>query len=93
MAIGLNGVNRNGSMYPNLNGGAGMDSSSGNEKLDQTDGVQLTKLSSVLNGLESGAAMMRRQAQQVLSAVRSGTYRVDPMNLSKRIVRDSFGAA
>ena len=51
----------------------------------------LSMLSSVLNGLESGASAMRRQVQQAMRAVRAGTYYVDPIRLSKRIVRDCLG--
>ena len=56
------------------------------------DGAQLSKLSSVLNGLENGATAMRRHVQQAMSAVRHGTYRVDAVRLSKRIVGEALGA-
>lgn len=56
-------------------------------------GAQLSKLSSVLNGLESGATIMRRHVQQAMNAVRGGTYRVDPVQLSKRIVGEALGSA
>jgi anti-sigma28 factor (negative regulator of flagellin synthesis) len=56
-------------------------------------GTQLSKLSSVLNGLEQGASAMRRQAQQLMRAVRSGTYEVDPLQLSRRIIGDALASA
>jgi hypothetical protein len=56
-------------------------------------GTQLSKLSSVLNGLEDGASAMRRQAQQLMRAVRSGTYNVDALQLSRRIVGDTLASA
>jgi anti-sigma28 factor (negative regulator of flagellin synthesis) len=56
-----------------------------------SDAVQLSKLGSVLNGLENGATLMRRHVQQAMSAVRGGTYRVDPLQLSKRIVGEALG--
>ncbi len=56
-----------------------------------SDAVQLSKLGSVLNVLENGATMMRHHVQQAMSAVRGGTYRVDPLQLSKRIVGEALG--
>jgi hypothetical protein len=56
-------------------------------------GVQLSKLSSVLNGLENGASAIRRHVHQAMRAVRAGTYRVDPLQLSKRIVGEALGSA
>lgn len=52
---------------------------------------QLTRLSSVINGLENGATAMRRHAQEAMKAVRSGTYAVDPKQLSQRIVGEALG--
>lgn len=57
------------------------------------DGVQLSRLSSVLNGLENGASAMRRHALQAMRAVQSGTYSVDPAQLSRRIVVETLGSA
>jgi hypothetical protein len=57
------------------------------------DRAQLSKLSSVLNGLENGATMMRRQVQQAMYAVRGGTYQIDPLQLSKRIVGEALGSS
>ena len=54
---------------------------------------QLTRLSSVLNGLENGASAMRRHAQEAMHAVRSGTYAVDSKQLSQRIVGEALGPA
>jgi hypothetical protein len=54
------------------------------------DDLQLTKLSSVLNGLKRGATVMRAQFVQAMGAVKSGTYKVDPMQVSRRIVGDSL---
>lgn len=54
------------------------------------DASQLTKLSSVLNGLKRGATAMRAQVTQAMGAVRSGDYRVDPLQVSRSIVLDSM---
>ena len=54
------------------------------------DDMQLTKLSSVLNGLKKGASAMRNQVSQVMSAVRAGSYQVDAMAVSRSIVGDSL---
>jgi hypothetical protein len=51
-------------------------------------GVDLTKLSAVLNGLEHGASAMRRHAREATAAVKSGTYGVDASVLSGRIIRE-----
>jgi hypothetical protein len=56
----------------------------------QDDASQLTKLSSVINGLKRGATVMREHATQAMSAVRSGKYEVDPIQVSRRIVSDSL---
>lgn len=52
--------------------------------------AQLFQLSSVLNGLESGASAMRKQALQVMWMVRQGSYHVDPAQLSSRIIGDAM---
>lgn len=57
------------------------------------EAFQLTRLSSVLNGLENGATLMRRHAQEAMRAVRAGTYAVDPKQLSQRIVGEALGTA
>ena len=54
------------------------------------DATQLTKLSSVLNGLKRGATAMRAQVMQAMSAVRSGDYNIDPLQVSRSIVLDSL---
>jgi hypothetical protein len=54
------------------------------------DATQLTKLSSVLNGLKRGATAMRAQVTQAMGAVRSGDYHVDPLQVSRSIVLDSM---
>jgi len=54
------------------------------------DGAQLSKLSSVLNGLEVGAQRIQRHVQEAVVAVKAGTYRVDPLQLSKRIVGEAL---
>jgi hypothetical protein len=58
-----------------------------------TDGAQLSKLSSVLNGLERGASAMRRRTRQLMRAVRADTYEVDPLKLSRRIIGDTVASA
>jgi hypothetical protein len=60
---------------------------------ENSDGAQLSKLSSVLNGLDNGAARMRTHLQQAMGAVRSGSYRVDALKLSRRIVGEAMGWA
>jgi hypothetical protein len=54
------------------------------------DASQLTKLSSVLNGLKRGASAMRAQVTHAMAAVRSGDYHVDPLQVSRSIVMDSM---
>jgi anti-sigma28 factor (negative regulator of flagellin synthesis) len=54
--------------------------------------LQLTKLSGVLNSLKKGASTMRSQLVQVMSAVQSGSYEVDPAQVSRSIVSESLAA-
>jgi TolA-binding protein len=49
---------------------------------------QLTRLSSVLNGLQKNANANRAQYVQALSKVKSGTYTIDPLDVSRSIVND-----
>jgi anti-sigma28 factor (negative regulator of flagellin synthesis) len=56
------------------------------------DDLQLTKLSGVLNSLKKGASTMRSQLVQVMSAVQSGSYEVDPAQVSRSIVSESLAA-
>jgi hypothetical protein len=65
----------------------------GSEAPESTDAAQLSRLSSVLNGLENGAARMRVHVEQAIEAVRGGTYRVDALQLSRLIVGEAMGAA
>jgi anti-sigma28 factor (negative regulator of flagellin synthesis) len=58
--------------------------------LDANDGVQLSKLSSVLNGLEGGAQLMQRRIHETMSAIQAGNYRVDAIKLSRRIVGEAL---
>ncbi|MBV8819015.1 MAG: hypothetical protein JO022_11710 [Acidobacteriaceae bacterium] len=60
--------------------------------MQQTEAAQLSKLSSVLNGLEGGAVLMRRHILDAMRAVRSGTYQVDAVKLSRRIVGEALGS-
>lgn len=61
--------------------------------LQNTEAVQLSRLSSVLNGLEGGAHAIRHHVLEAMQAVRSGTYKVDATQLSRRIVGEAMGAA
>jgi len=52
--------------------------------------IQLTNLSSVLKGLESGASLMRNHVHQAMIAVQSGTYHIDSLQLSRRIIYEAL---
>ena len=56
------------------------------------DDLQLTKLGGVLNSLKKGATVMRGQVAQVMTSVRSGTYQVDPIQVSRSIVGESLAS-
>jgi hypothetical protein len=60
---------------------------------EDSDGLQLSKLSSVLNGLESGASAIRRHVLEAMKAVRTGTYEVNAVELSRRIVGEALRPA
>lgn len=65
----------------------------GADEVVPQDQLQLTRLSSVLNGLQQGASVMRSQLSKALTAVRSGSYEVDPLQVSRSIVSDCLGRA
>jgi len=50
--------------------------------------AQLTRLSSVLNGLQQNASATRAQYVQAYNKVKSGTYSVDSSDISKSLVDD-----
>jgi hypothetical protein len=54
------------------------------------DDFQLTRLSSVLTSLKNGALAVRTQVSQVMGAVRTGSYQVDALAVSRSIVGDSL---
>ncbi len=51
--------------------------------------THLSRLSSVLNSLQSNAATTRTHYLQVADKVRSGTYQVDAQSVSRSIVDES----
>ena len=57
-----------------------------------SEAFQLTRLSSVLNGLEGGATVIHQHLLEAMRAVRSGNYKVDSTQLSQRIVGDALGS-
>ncbi len=61
--------------------------------LQDIEAFQLSKLSSILNGLEGGASAIRRHVVEAMRSVRSGTYRIDPLQLSRRIVGEALGSS
>ena len=61
-----------------------------NDGLEVNDGNQLSKLSSVLNGLDGGARLMQEQLVKTLRAIRAGTYQVDSVQLSRRIIGEAL---
>ncbi len=48
----------------------------------------LSRLSSVLKGLNRGATAIYFHISGAPAAVKAGTYQVDPLRLSQRIIRD-----
>lgn len=55
-------------------------------------GLELAKLSSVLNGLDHGASAMRQHVSRAMAALKSGTYKVDASAVSRLIVSESLGS-
>jgi hypothetical protein len=53
--------------------------------------TQLTRLSSILNGLQLGATQIRSQYLNAASQVKAGTYQLDPLQISRSIVSDLLG--
>ncbi len=52
---------------------------------------QLSKLSSVLSGLQLGASKIRTQAVNAANQIKAGTYNLDPLQISKSIISDLLG--
>jgi anti-sigma28 factor (negative regulator of flagellin synthesis) len=52
---------------------------------------QLSRLSSVLSGLQLGANKIRAQALNAANQIKSGNYNLDPLQVSKSIVSDLLG--
>ncbi len=70
-------------------------SSSSSQKATQTDEAQaspiqatLSRLSSVLNGLQQNATVARSQYVQAYNKVKSGTYSVSSADVSRSMVDD-----
>lgn len=55
-------------------------------------GLELAKLSSVLNGLDHGASAMRQHVSRAMAALKSGTYKVDASAVSRLIISESLGS-
>ena len=72
--------------------GADATLASAGKPTQQNDGIQLSKLSSVLNSLETGAAIGRRRIEHFATLVRSGTYLVDAFAVSRRLISEATAA-
>ncbi len=55
-------------------------------------GLQLTRLGSVINGLELGASAMRAKTATLMTAIKSGAYKVDASQVSRHIISDCLGS-
>jgi anti-sigma28 factor (negative regulator of flagellin synthesis) len=58
-----------------------------------TESKQLSNLDSALNGVDQDASKIRKKSQELMRAVRSGTYEVDAVQVSRRIIGHTLGAA
>ncbi len=54
--------------------------------------LQLTNLSSVLNGLQHGASAMQQHVSQAMAAIKAGTYKVDASAVSRLLISESLGS-
>jgi hypothetical protein len=59
---------------------------------EYSDGVQLSHLSSVLNGLAAGASAGAKQISSLTALFKAGTYQVNPTQLSQRMIDDALSA-
>ena len=57
---------------------------------ESSDGVQLSHLSSVLNGLAAGAAAGATRISSLSALVQSGTYQVRPTQVSQQMIDDAL---
>jgi anti-sigma28 factor (negative regulator of flagellin synthesis) len=60
------------------------------DQIQSQDQLHFTKLSSVLNNWKQGTTKTRAKVGQVMSAVRSGSYQIEPQQVSRSIVNDSL---
>lgn len=67
-------------------GPGGRTASSGEE---HSDGVQLSRLSSVLNGL-AGDAIGSKRISSLSTLVKSGAYQINPLQVSERMIDDAL---
>lgn len=57
---------------------------------ERPDGVQLSHLSSVLNGLAAGASADAKHISTLSALFKAGAYKVDSVQVSQRIVDDAL---
>jgi hypothetical protein len=57
---------------------------------EYADGIQLSRLSSVLNGLAAGAAAGAKRISSLSALVQSGAYQVRPLQVSQRMIDDAL---
>ena len=70
----------------------GQASRAGGYAEESSDGVQLSHLSSVLNGLAAGAAAGAKRINSLSALVQSGAYQVRPVQVSQRMIDDALSA-
>ncbi len=80
------------STAPSINLATGQGSRPGSSTEEYADGVQLSRLSSVLNGLAAGAAAGAERISSLSALVQSGAYQVRPVQLSQRMIDDALSA-
>lgn len=57
---------------------------------EYTDGVQLSRLSAVLNGLAAGASAGEKRIGSLAALVQSGAYQVNSAQVSQRMIDDAL---
>ena len=64
---------------------------SGHNRVDgSSDRVQLSNLSAALRDLSAEDPSRTAEVQEIASSVDSGSYRIDPLELGRRILGDSL---
>jgi anti-sigma28 factor (negative regulator of flagellin synthesis) len=77
---------------PGISHSTGLGTRSDSSTEESSDGVQLSHLSSVLNGLAAGAAAGAKRVSSLSALIKAGAYQVRPVQVSQRMIDDALSS-